>query len=68
MKMLKQDYINEDLKDRKIINFSQYGYMKKTCQANLFPFFDEIQCLVDRYNSIDKLYLDMPSLIIRCLT
>jgi len=47
------------LKDNKLINKSQHGFMgKRSCLTNLLEFLEYITTQIDEGNPVDDIYLD----------
>ncbi|CAM4552612.1 unnamed protein product [Caretta caretta] len=58
MEQIIKQSICKHLKDSKMINNSQHGFVNKSCQTNLIAFFDRVTSLVDRGEVVDVVYLD----------
>ena len=54
-----RDHMMDFLVKHKLINTSQYGFLKaRSCLTNLFSFFEEITKWVDDGSPVDVIYLD----------
>ena len=59
MEQIIKQAVCKHLEENVVLNKSQHGFLRdKSCQTNLFSFFDRVTSLVDAGNAVDIVYLD----------